>query len=73
MGKLKWTMLVLLNTFLSLMIFAQDRTINGRVTDARSLPVAGVNIMVTQTNKGTTTDVDGKFTIVAPEKQPALS
>jgi len=67
MRKMKWTMLVFLNVLLPTLIFSQGRTINGRVTDAKSMPVPGVNVMVNQTKQGTTTDVDGKFSIVVPD------
>src|SRR5215510_14774188 len=67
MRKMQWTVLVFLNVLLPSLIFSQGRTINGRVTDAKSTPVPGVNVMVRQTNKGTTTDVDGKFSFVVPE------
>jgi len=67
MRKMKWTILVFLNVLLPTLIFSQGRTINGRVTDAKSMPVPGVNVMVNQTKQGTTTDVDGKFSIVVPD------
>ena len=46
------------------MAWAQDRTITGTVTDASNEPVAGVAVMVKgNTSIGTSTDVDGKYTL----------
>lgn len=47
---------------------AQDRTITGTVTfadDGETLP--GVNVLVFGTTIGTTTDVDGQYTLTVPE------
>lgn len=68
MRKLKWTSLILLNVLLPVLMFSQGRTITGRVTDANSRPIAGVSITVDQSNKGTVTDADGRFSIAVPDK-----
>lgn len=49
--------------------FGQSRTITGKVTDpADGTGIPGVNIIVTGTSKGTTTDADGMYSIeVGPE------
>ena len=44
-------------------LFAQEKTLTGKVTDANLAPLQGVNIMVNKTNKGTVTDTDGNFTL----------
>ncbi|MEO8403272.1 MAG: TonB-dependent receptor [Chitinophagaceae bacterium] len=44
---------------------AQGKTISGTVTNAKGEPVANASVLVKGTNTGTTTDVDGKFSIVA--------
>lgn len=52
---------------------AQDRTITGRVTDAASnegLP--GVTVLVKGTQIGSTTDVNGNYTINAPANAATL-
>ena len=46
---------------------AQNKTITGRVTDAKIAPLAGVSITVAKTNSGAVTDADGKFNLSAPE------
>lgn len=47
--------------------FAQDRTVSGRVTDPETgggLP--GISVFVKGTTTGTTTDVDGKYSLSVP-------
>lgn len=48
-------------------IFAQQRTINGRLTSPEDgTPLVGVNVVVKGTSVGTTTDVDGRYSIQVP-------
>ncbi|EKT4545710.1 von Willebrand factor type A domain-containing protein [Flavobacterium psychrophilum] len=49
---------------MSTLFFGQDKTITGIVTDA-SGPMPGVNVMVKETKKGTSTDFDGSYKIQA--------
>ncbi len=52
--------------FMPLMVMAQERTITGTVFDAatgQTLP--GVSILVKGTNEGTTTDIEGKYSLEA--------
>jgi TonB-linked SusC/RagA family outer membrane protein len=42
-------------------LFAQNKTITGKISDANGNPVANVTVAVKQTTQGTTTDADGKF------------
>jgi TonB-linked SusC/RagA family outer membrane protein len=44
---------------------AQNLTVTGTVTDDHSQPLPGVNVKLAGTDKGTSTDVYGKFTISA--------
>jgi len=45
-------------------IFAQNTTLTGTVvSETDNLPISGVNIIVKNTNRGTTTDFDGKYQI----------
>lgn len=50
---------------------AQQRKVTGLVLDASGMPVPGVTVMVSGTPKGTTTNTDGKYTMVA-EKDDIL-
>ncbi|NJN50065.1 MAG: hypothetical protein HC798_02055 [Polaribacter sp.] len=43
-----------------------ESIIKGQVIDTEKTALLGVNIMLKGTEKGTTTDFDGNFTIVAP-------
>lgn len=63
----KKTTLTLLVFFTSacLMLFAQNITVTGKVTDANNVPMPGVNIQVKGTTKGATTNFDGDYTINA--------
>lgn len=59
---------ILLLSFLLLSLgieaLAQSRTVNGQVTGADDgQPIPGVNILIMGTNKGTSTDVNGRYTI----------
>src|SRR5690606_19758941 len=46
--------------------------ISGRIIDPSGEPLIGVNILVKGTNKGTTTDLDGRFSINDVEDQAVL-
>jgi TonB-dependent SusC/RagA subfamily outer membrane receptor len=52
--------------FLPGWLFAQEKTITGKVTDANLAPLPGVTVSINKTNKGTITDGDGKFTLTLP-------
>ncbi|HZY79069.1 MAG TPA: TonB-dependent receptor [Cyclobacteriaceae bacterium] len=45
---------------------AQDRTVSGTVKDEKGEVVPGANIVEKGTNRGTVTDMNGKYTIAAP-------
>jgi TonB-linked SusC/RagA family outer membrane protein len=50
--------------FLSLFAFGQSFSVNGSVKEAATgFPIPGVNVIVKNTNNGTTTDFDGNFNI----------
>lgn len=53
--------------------FAQEKTVSGKVTDDLNLPLPGVSILVKGTNKGTTTDIDGKYSIRLSKEQNVLT
>ncbi|GLU45109.1 SusC/RagA family TonB-linked outer membrane protein [Allomuricauda sp. NBRC 101325] len=64
--------LSLLFNLLSLLISGQlmalvpiQANVSGKVTDTQGLPLAGVNIVVESTNRGTISDLDGTFRIQA--------
>ncbi len=49
--------------FIYSMTFAQERNISGTVTDDKGLPLPGVNILIKNTDRGTQTDFDGRYTL----------
>lgn len=64
------TILLFISLLLCCCIYAQQKDLNGTVTDAESgEPLIGVSITVKDTKKRTFTDVDGKFSIVADVNQ----
>jgi len=57
----------------SLVSFAQQKKVTGKVTDATDgSPVEGASVMVKSTKTGTTTAADGTFTINAPANATTL-
>ena len=52
--------------FLPSLLYSQGRTVTGRVLDANSIPMPGVNVTISQTNRGTVTDAEGRFSISVP-------
>jgi len=60
---MKKTVLLSMFMWLTAMIplFAQDRSITGKVTGDDGSALPGVNIAIKGTSKGTNTDVDGAF------------
>ena len=59
---------------LSSSLYAQERTITGKVTDATNgAPLPGVNVAVVGTSQGAITDMDGNYTIKVPGPDASLS
>jgi hypothetical protein len=51
--------------FFSLASFAQKAKIEGKVTDAKTgLPLTGVSVTVKNSTKGTSTDLEGRYTLI---------
>ncbi|WP_333810311.1 SusC/RagA family TonB-linked outer membrane protein [Flavobacterium sp.] len=64
-SKFKW-IFTLLVAFTMQFSFAQDKTVTGVVSDELG-PIAGANVVVKGTTRGTTTDFDGNYTIKAKQ------
>lgn len=47
-------------------IYAQNVKVSGRVTDNNGEPVIGASVLVVGTKNGTSTNVDGRYTITCP-------
>ncbi|MBP6411008.1 MAG: SusC/RagA family TonB-linked outer membrane protein [Pseudarcicella sp.] len=61
-----WKGIILLSLMLTntLFIFAQERKINGRVTDAQGDPVPGVSVVQKGTTSGSTTNEAGEYNLL---------
>lgn len=57
--------LVFLFALSAITVYAQDIEVSGRVTDNNQTPLPGVTVLIKGTTQGTTTDIDGKYTIKA--------
>lgn len=66
---------LLLSALMSLMLFGSawaQRTITGTVIDAVQGSLPGATVQVKGTNTGTTTDLEGKYSIIVPEGSDIL-
>ena len=59
----KLLLLVLFSFVLSSLLFAQNRTVKGRILDESGVPVAGANIIPAGSKSGVQTDKDGNFSL----------
>jgi TonB-dependent starch-binding outer membrane protein SusC len=58
----------------SQLLWAQDKTVTGKVTDSKDgSPVVGASVLVKGTSKGTTTKADGSFSISVSESAKTLT
>ncbi len=67
---MKYITLVML-MLMTTMVFSQN-IVSGTVTDAAGSGIPYVNVLLTGTNKGATTDEEGKFSINTPDKTGTL-
>ncbi|APU68290.1 SusC/RagA family TonB-linked outer membrane protein [Christiangramia flava] len=61
MKKFTCLLIVILSGFLA--AHAQSFSVSGNVTDESGIPLLGVNVLVKNQSRGTTTDFDGNYTI----------
>jgi TonB-linked SusC/RagA family outer membrane protein len=59
--------------FFSLTTWAQNKTITGKVSDESGTPILAASVIVKGTNQGTSTDVNGDFTLSVPENAKILT
>jgi len=59
--KPKFTMILTLLALGVQLIFAQQKTVSGTVSDENNMPLPGASVLIAGTSSGTTTDFDGKF------------
>lgn len=67
MKQLKFIFLSFLCVLGSKQLFAQTSTITGEVYDINGMPIPGVEVTVKNSDIGTETDFDGKYSIDVPE------
>ncbi|WP_459209509.1 SusC/RagA family TonB-linked outer membrane protein [Aquimarina rhabdastrellae] len=60
-------LLMLLLALITQLSFAQEKTINGKITDDKGVALPGVNIIVKGTSIGAQSDFNGLYTITAQE------
>jgi TonB-dependent starch-binding outer membrane protein SusC len=80
MVTLRNSVLLLRRVFSLLLLFsisvgftwAQQKTITGKVTSETEGPLIGASVVVQGTTTGTTTDIDGNYTIVVPGPEAVL-
>lgn len=65
-------LLLFITCMLSGLVLLAQRTITGRVTDEKGVPMANVSVAVKGTTTGTTTKVDGTYSLVVPGTAKAL-
>ncbi|MDE6174286.1 MAG: carboxypeptidase-like regulatory domain-containing protein, partial [Duncaniella sp.] len=58
-------MLLVVLALVTLSVSAQTRNISGTVTDEGGDPMPGVSVIIKGTNQGTSTDIDGKYSVKA--------
>lgn len=51
---------------------ARERTVTGTITDEANKPMAAVTILVVDTSVGTSTDINGRFSLKVPEGKNTL-
>ena len=70
---MKKALAALLFAIISISVYAQERTVTGKVTDAKDgAPLAAASVVVKGSNKGVTTSADGTFAIKVPTGATAL-
>ncbi|MRI00514.1 SusC/RagA family TonB-linked outer membrane protein [Kriegella sp. EG-1] len=66
--KFKNKLVVIFALFVNMAIFAQEGSqLTGTIVDADNIPIAGVNVIIANTTRGTATDFDGNYEITVNE------
>jgi TonB-dependent SusC/RagA subfamily outer membrane receptor len=67
----KIVLLGLMAVLLTLQVCAQ-RTVSGRVTDEKGIPIANASVLIKGTSAGTVTDADGRYSVTIPANARTL-
>jgi TonB-linked SusC/RagA family outer membrane protein len=65
-------LLLLVTGILSVTILFAQRTVSGKVTDDKGVPLANVSVVVKSTSTGTTTKMDGTYSLTVPANAKTL-
>ncbi|ANQ48090.1 TonB-dependent receptor [Flammeovirga sp. MY04] len=68
-----FSLMLLMTIAFTSTLYAQERKLTGTILDENKTPLPGVNVIVTGTSKGTTTDFEGNFSILVSESAKTLS
>src|SRR5690242_15362792 len=68
----KSILLILCSLALTAGVMAQTRTVIGKVTDSKGVPLSSISVVVKGTNIGTTTDLEGAFSLNVPSNSTTL-
>ncbi len=66
------TLSLLLVGFVVSLVYAQERTVTGKVTSAEEGSLPGVNVIIQGTGSGTVSDIDGNYSLVVPGPEAIL-
>src|SRR5947209_9523749 len=69
----KFQMLLLGALLLSMQLFAQNRTVTGRVLDAQGNGIPGASVTISGSKIGATTGNDGSFSVSVPSSAKTLT
>ncbi|MFB9056814.1 SusC/RagA family TonB-linked outer membrane protein [Mariniflexile ostreae] len=70
---MRHTLFKILALFCVALVSAQHVDVSGSVQDETGLPIPGANIIIKNTNKGTTTDFDGRFSLMGAQLGSTIS
>jgi hypothetical protein len=63
---MKKLLVLLCICFGAMQLVAQNRTVTGKITDDKDVPLAGVTVRALSTNQYTVTKADGTFSLSSP-------
>ena len=69
----KLTTLLIIFLFSAAQVWAQNRTVTGKVTDEKGATVAGATVKANGSSKGTSTSADGGFSLSVPTTVKSLT
>ncbi|PJJ10659.1 TonB-linked SusC/RagA family outer membrane protein [Flavobacterium sp. 1] len=66
-NKFIFLLIIAVISLLDSSLYAQNKTVKGTVKDASGIPVPGANVNIKNSKNGTSTDIDGSYSIDAPK------